>query len=260
MSDLGQILNSHTIKFERTLPCSIEQAWHYFTSPEGIASWLYANAITDQKVGGRIALHFAHQDPDSRHLYVVKGRISEYAPPNVIAYSWFETSVDLTSKVRFELEARGDKTALTITHSYISPEFMPKVGAGWHSHIEALVAVLKGEKPPDQDQMARYNELLKIYTAAVATALIAASTISPAVASPSDPAYKALSDQRQELLHQYDRVWKEADDVKYEINQLRRDSHEFTRAESDLERELQYKNDDLHRIENTIHDLDKAMI
>ena len=99
-----------------------------------------------------------------------------------------------------------------------------------------------------------------IYWSAVATALIAASTISPAVASPSDPAYKALSDQRQELLHQYDRVWKEADDIKYEINQLRRDSHEFTRAESDLERELQYKNDDLHRIENTIHDLDKAMI
>jgi septal ring factor EnvC (AmiA/AmiB activator) len=121
-----------------------------------------------------------------------------------------------------------------------------------------LIAVLKGEKP--SDQMTRYNELLKTYSAVVATALIAASSISPAVASPSDPAYKALADSRQELLHQYDRVWKEADDIKYEINQLRKDTKEFTQTESDLERELQYKNDDLHRIENTIHDLDKAMI
>jgi len=258
MSDLGQILNSHTIRFERILPGSIEQAWHYLTSPEGIAAWLYAGATIDHKAGGRIALQFAEKDPDSRHLYVVRGRISEYVAPKLIAYTWFETSVDLTSKVRFELEDRGGTVALTITHSYISPEFMPKVGAGWHSHLDALIAVLKGEKPPEH--MQRYNELLKTYTVAVAAVLITSATISPAVASPSDPAYKALNDQRQELLRQYDKVWKEADNIKYEIDQLKKDTREFTKSESDLERELQYKNNDLHRIETDIHNLDKAMI
>jgi uncharacterized protein YndB with AHSA1/START domain len=258
MSDLGQILNSHTIRFERILPGSIEQAWHYLTSPEGIAAWLCAEATVDHLAGGRISLHFANQDPDSRHIYRVRGRISEYVAPKLLAYTWFETSVDLTSKVRFELEERDGNVALTITHSYISPEFMPKVGAGWHSHLEVLIALLNGERPPEQ--MQRYNELLKGYTAAVAAALIASTTISPALASPSDPAYKTLSDQRQELLRHYDKVCKESDELKYEIDQLKKDTREFTKAESDLERELQYKNDDLHRIETDIHNLEKAMI
>jgi len=259
MSDLGQILNSHTIRFERLLPGPIERVWHYITSPEGIAEWLYAEAIVEQRSGGRIVLKFAEKDPESRHLYKVRGIVSECVAPKLIAYTWFETSVDLTSKVRFELEERGDQVALTITHSYICAEFMPKVGAGWHSHLEALAAVLRGEKPGDF--MPLYEQLFKTYSAALAAGIIVSATISPAIASPTDPAYRVLKDQRQELLRQYDKLWKEADEIKSEIDQLKRDTHQdTTRAQNDLEHELQYKNDDLHRVELDVHNLDKSMI
>ena len=67
-----------------------------------------------------------------------------------------------------------------------------------------------------------------------------------------------LNDQRQEYLSKYDRVWKDADRIKAEMDVLKRDTHaDIDRALDDLGRELQRKNQDLKQIEYDIRDLDK---
>jgi uncharacterized protein YndB with AHSA1/START domain len=255
----GVILNSHTVQFQRLLPGSIERAWQHITGPKEIAGWLFADSSFDLYKGGRVELKFATPDPANNHLYCVRGTISEFDHQKAIAYSWIETSTDLTSSVRFTLEPQGQNVLLTITHSYVSPEFMPKVGAGWHAHLDTLIALLKGEQPTEF--LPSYNSLLLKYSAAVAAALVVSSTVSPAIASSNDPGHKALNAQRQQLLAKYDSAWKDADGIKYQIDQLRKGSgNDMSGAQDQLQRDLNRKQDDLHRIELDIRDLDKALI
>jgi uncharacterized protein YndB with AHSA1/START domain len=256
-NDMGKILNSHTVRFERLLPGPIERVWDYISTPSGIASWLCPNTTVELRSEGRINLKFdEHADPENGRIYDVRGIITECEPPLVLAYSWFETSSDLTSHVRFELESRGDQVLLVLTHSQLSPEFMPKVGAGWHAHLNQVAALLKGETPPEF--WSDFNDHFKKYSMLIAASAIVASTVSPAIASSDDATYKVLNDQRQEYLSKYDRVWKDADRIKAEMDVLKRDTHaDLDRALDDLGRELQHKNQDLKQIEYDIRDLDK---
>ncbi len=259
MQDHGEIVNSNTVRFERLLPGPVEQVWDFITGSEGIASWLFAEATFEQVQGGRVDLKFGTPDPENGHQYNVRGTVSEIEIPRLVTYSWIETSTDLTSTVRFELSPRGGDVLLTVTHSSVSPEFMPKVSAGWHAHLDTLVAVVKGEKP--DEFLPVYTELLKRYSAAIAATIVLSSAVSPAIASSNDPAHKALNAQRQQLLNNYDRAWKDADDLKYKIEIVRKAvSQDWTRAQDDLEKELKHKYDDLRRIEVDIRDLDKALI
>jgi hypothetical protein len=202
-------------------------------------------------------LKFSNPDPDTGVLHHVKGTIRQCDPPHVLAYSWFETTFGVTSAVRFELESQGDQVLLVVTHSHLNAEFMPKVGAGWHVHLDQLAAVLRGETPPEF--LPAYTELFKKYSAVIAAGIIVASTYAPAMASSEDVAYKALGDQRQVYLHTYDSVWKEADKIKDQIDILKRDTHADTgRSLDDLDRQLRHKYQDLRQIELNIRDLDKV--
>jgi len=257
MTDMGKILNSHTVQFERLLPGPIERVWDYISTPAGITAWLCPNTTVELRSDGRINLNFGdHPDPETGATYNVRGTISECEPPRLLAYSWFETSSDVTSTVRFELESRGDQVLLVLTHSRLSPEFMYKVGPGWHAHLNQFAAILKGETAPEF--WSDFNDLAKKYAPLIAATVIAASTISPAIASSDDATYKVLNDQRQEYVSKYDRVWKDADRIKDEMDHLKRDTHADTgRALDDLQRELDHKYQDLKQIEYNIRDLDK---
>jgi uncharacterized protein YndB with AHSA1/START domain len=206
MSNYGQIVNSHTVRFERLLSGPIERVWDHITGPDGIALWLFADSSFQLRTGGLINLKFATPDPENGHEYRVRGTVSECAAPRLIAYSWIETSTDLTSSVRFEIETIGSEVKLIVTHSYVSPEFMPKVGAGWHAHLDILAAILRGEKP--RAFLPEYTSLLVTYSATVAATLIVSGSVSPAIAQSSDPAFNALNAQRQQLLRTYDQAWK----------------------------------------------------
>jgi uncharacterized protein YndB with AHSA1/START domain len=257
-NEMGQILNSHSVRFERILPVPIETAWQYITSVDSLATWLCSPKTTmELSSGGRVNLRFDQADPANGATYNVRGIVEECTPPRVFAYSWFDTSFDLTSRVRFELEARGQETRLVMTHTHLPPDFMPKVGAGWHAHLDQLIAVMKGETPPEF--FGEYNELFKRYSAVIAVTIIAGSAISPAIASSDNQEYKALNDQRQEYLRNYDRIWRDADRIKGEMDELKRDTHaDVNRALDDLQRDLDGKYRDLKTIENDVRDLDKV--
>lgn len=258
MKDFAEISNSNTVRFQRILPGPVERVWEFVTSPAGIVQWLFAESTFELFTGGRVDLKFGTPDPQNGHQYNVRGTVSEVELNRLIAFSWIETSTDLSSYVRFELEQQANDVLLTVTHTYVSPEFMPKVGAGWHSHLDILVAIARGEKP--QEFLPTYTELLKKYSATIAATIVLTS-VSPAIASSADPANKALNAQRQHLLQKYDRVWKETDDLKYKLDVMKRaQNDDWVRAQADLERDLKTKYDDLRRIELDIRDLDKALI
>jgi uncharacterized protein YndB with AHSA1/START domain len=75
-----------------------------------------------------------------------------YDPPHVLEYTWGIKGPDgsmLDSTLRFELESRGDRVALVLTHRPVLAGFEARTLAGWHSLLDALRARLEGIEPPD---------------------------------------------------------------------------------------------------------------
>src|SRR3954469_23048554 len=85
----GNILDGHTVRFERELACPIEMAWDYLTQPGRLATWLAEGSI-EPRVGGRVVLNFDIEEVPERERGggVITGAVSLCVPGRVLAYTW----------------------------------------------------------------------------------------------------------------------------------------------------------------------------
>jgi len=71
------------------------------------------------------------------------GSFIEFDPPRKLAITW-----QGSGNVSFELEPKGNKVLLTVIHRRLPDRAtLLKVGAGWHTHLDVLVARATGEQP-----------------------------------------------------------------------------------------------------------------
>jgi uncharacterized protein YndB with AHSA1/START domain len=176
MTELGTIIDAHTVRFERRLPGPIERVWDHLTKPEYLATWLAAGEM-DLRVGGRVELCFdvGEVPQRARAGAIIRGVVSRAEPPRLLACSWIDASTDLPaaegpvadSAVSFELEARGEQVLLVLTHRRLPTAFLANCGAGWHTHLGILLARLRGEQP--EPFLSVYRQLLPAYVEQVAT-------------------------------------------------------------------------------------------
>lgn len=159
MNKYGTFTEPGTIRFERLLPGPIERVWAYLTESAKKAKWLAAGDV-EPRVGGKVELTFKHSDlsetDDSipeKYKYMeggtyFEGRVTEWDPPRLLSYTWGEETGE-ESEVTFELEAKGDKVLLTLTHRHLGddPETLIGVASGWHTHLGILVDRLSGKEP-----------------------------------------------------------------------------------------------------------------
>lgn len=158
MDDYGVVTAPDTVRIERLLPGPIERVWAYLTESDKRGQWFAAGAL-EPRVGGRIELQFRHatlsehDDPpppkyaDMRDGARMEGRVTEFDPPRVFAYTWGESAM-ADSHVRFELSPQGDRVRLCVVHSRLgSREQMLSVSAGWHTHLDILRDRLSGRAP-----------------------------------------------------------------------------------------------------------------
>ena len=154
----GEILDARTVRFERLLPGPIERVWAYLTESEKRRKWLAAGPM-ELHAGGRVELRFNNSEltphaetPPEKYKKndgstVVLWTVTRCDPPRSLVIKWGEQPED--SEVTFELESRGDKVLLTVTHRRLgSREFMVSVGAGWQTHLAILSAHLNDQAPP----------------------------------------------------------------------------------------------------------------
>lgn len=263
-NDLGKVINSHTVRLERVLPGPIERVFDYLSKPELLSKWLMP-AMLEARVGGRIQLKsepipesIAAPPEHKPQECLIRGIITHYDPPRLISYSWNETNYAVSTEVKFELEERGDEVFLVLTHSRLPASFMAAVAAGWHTNLETVLALLTGETP--SEFFSRFNPRLEQYQLAFAAAgIVAASSGTQALAS-NDPAQDLIRVARVQLLTQYDRTWKDADDIEYKIDQLEKSTSRDKDKDLDyLSRELKKTYDDLHKMEMQLRDLDHAL-
>jgi uncharacterized protein YndB with AHSA1/START domain len=147
----GELIEPATLKIQRLLPGPIERCWAYLTESELRRKWLAAGHM-EMKVGAPFELVWRNDElnePPSRRPpgfpaeHRMQSRITELEPPRKLAFT-FGGSGD----VSFELEPRGDQVLLTLIHRRLPDRAtLLKVTAGWHMHLDVLVARARGKEP-----------------------------------------------------------------------------------------------------------------
>ena len=71
-------------------------------------------------------------------------RIVEADPPRKLVFTWGNSG-----DVSFGLEPKGERVLLTVIHRRLPDrKVMLMVGAGWHMHLDVLVARVSGVSTP----------------------------------------------------------------------------------------------------------------
>ena len=121
----------------RRFDAPIDQVWAAITEPDRLADWLSETKI-EPCVGGKIEIDFG---PDE----VAGGEVLAFDPPHAFEFEWERRSGGVSSIVRFELASEGRGTVLTLIHRRQSARTARSTCAGWHAHLDGLLATLGGE-------------------------------------------------------------------------------------------------------------------
>lgn len=144
----GTLVAPNTLTIQRLLPGPIERVWAYLTDSGLRRQWLAAGDM-DLKPGSAFEFVWRNDklsDPPGKRPegfseeMRMASRIVEVDPPNRLVFTW-EGSGDVT----FDLEREGGKVMLTVTHRRLPDrDTLLKVAAGWHMHLDILVARANG--------------------------------------------------------------------------------------------------------------------
>jgi len=159
----GVLIEPATLKVQRLLPGPIERVWAYLTQSELRRQWLAAGEM-EMKVGASFELVWRNDEltkppgqrpPGFANERRMQSRLTELDPPRKLAMAW-EGSGD----VSFELEPKGNEVLLTVIHRLLpNRATLLGVGAGWHMHLDVLVARATGKEPtPFWDGLSRLRE------------------------------------------------------------------------------------------------------
>lgn len=161
--DYGVLTEPATLTIQRVLPGPIDRVWAYLTQSDLRRQWLAAGEM-EMTQGANFELVWRNDDltdPPGKRPDGMDGKhqmectITELDPPHKLAFTWGRSG-----GVSFELSEQGRHVVLTVTHHRLpDPEMLLRVSAGWHMHLDVLVARVSGAKPePFWDGWARLRE------------------------------------------------------------------------------------------------------
>ena len=147
----GVLVEPTTLRLQRLLPGPVERIWAYLTDSELRRKWL-ASGDMPGKAGASFELVWRNNEltdppgarpagfPDEQRM---ESRITEIDPPRKIAFAWSGSG-----DVSFELERQGNEVLLTLIHRRLPDrDTLLKFAAGWHMHLDILVARATGKEP-----------------------------------------------------------------------------------------------------------------
>lgn len=147
----GTLIEPATLRIQRLLPGTVDRVWAYLTEGELRRQWLAAGRM-EMKVGSTFELVWRNHEltdppgkrpPGFAEEHRMQSRIVALDPPRRLTMTW-QGGGDVT----FELEPRGSKVLLTVTHRRLTDRaVLMKVGPGWHTHLDVLAARLAGNEP-----------------------------------------------------------------------------------------------------------------
>jgi uncharacterized protein YndB with AHSA1/START domain len=147
----GVLTEPATLKIQRLLPGPIERVWAYLTNSELRRQWLAAGQM-DMTVGAPFELVWRNdtltnppgqRPPGVAAEHRMQSRIIAIDPPRSLTIAW-----GTGAEVCFMLDPEGDAVQLTVIHRRPSDRAnLLNVSAGWHMHLDVLVARATGQQP-----------------------------------------------------------------------------------------------------------------
>jgi len=151
MDDYGTLVEPATLRIERMLPGPVERVWSYLVDEDLRRRWLAAGAM-ELLVGAPFTFVWRNDeltDPpgerpdDMSEEHRLDSRITAVEAPRKLSFTWGEES-----EVTFELTPVGDEVRLAVIHARIPRRTMLLgVSAGWHAHLDILVARMRDTAP-----------------------------------------------------------------------------------------------------------------
>ncbi len=151
LATYGALTEPATLTIRRLLPGPIERVLAYLTESDRRRAWLAAGQM-ELRLGAPFELVWRNDelvDPPAprpagfAEEHRMQSRITELDPPRRLAFTW-QGSGD----VSFELQPQGSEVLLTVTHRRLPDRAtLLKVAAGWHQHLDTLVASATGAAP-----------------------------------------------------------------------------------------------------------------
>jgi uncharacterized protein YndB with AHSA1/START domain len=139
------------LRIERLLPGTRERVWEYLTQSDLRRQWMAAGDMEEEE-GSSFELVWRNDEltdpPGERPAgfgdeHRMQSRIVECDPPRKLTITWSGSG-----NVSFELAQRGDDVLLTVIHRRLPDRSSLLMhAAGWHIHLDILVARMTGEQP-----------------------------------------------------------------------------------------------------------------
>jgi len=149
----GELIEPATVRLERLLPGPIELVWAYLTDSDLRRQWL-AMGDMQQQPGTTVELVWrneeltGHDDPRPEGAAAEQRMACEVVrveAPRLLVLGWGASG----SEVTFELQPAGPEVKLIVTHRRLPDRsHLLGVSAGWHAHLDVLVARLREREPP----------------------------------------------------------------------------------------------------------------
>lgn len=149
-SDFATMPEPTTLVIQRWLPGPVERIWDYLTDSDKRRKWLAAGDMT-QEAGAPLTLTWRNDDlsrpgdprPDNfAPEHSLESRVIAVEPTHRLTIAWGN------GDVTFQLEPRGDRVLLTLTHTgIVERPSKVMISAGWHMHLDILVAEASGAAP-----------------------------------------------------------------------------------------------------------------
>ncbi len=146
----GVLSEPATLTIRRVLPGPIERVWTYLTDSDLRRRWLAAGTM-ELEVGAPFELVWRNDEltepPGERPQgfgaeHRMQSRITECEPPRRLSFAW-QNSGDVT--IALDDLANG-QVLLTLTHRRLPDAASLNIAAGWHAHLDVLVAAATEQK------------------------------------------------------------------------------------------------------------------
>jgi uncharacterized protein YndB with AHSA1/START domain len=149
----------YLVSFERELAHPPERVWDALTRPEELIRW-WGDAEVELTEGGRFTVRWLNTD-DEGNTAVMHATIAQLEPGRLLVLDG-----DIHGRLRWELTPSGAGTLLSFRSTVdLDAEFVTKVPAGWHFHLDALADHLDGGSTDLVDVEERFAPIHEAYVA-----------------------------------------------------------------------------------------------
>jgi uncharacterized protein YndB with AHSA1/START domain len=145
-------------RLERLFEQDQNSVWAMLTVPEKLAEWLAPGTI-ELRLGGAAKLNFTDSGT------VIDSTVTAIDPPRLLEYSWSSPG-EPARPVRWETQATGNGTRLTLSVGVPQNEDIARACAGWEAHLMMLLAAIEGV--PIKFPFERFKSTREAYKAQVA--------------------------------------------------------------------------------------------